>query len=220
MNLNKKKLFLMSAAMIVALGTLLGQTTYDLNFQGILTDIQGNCINNEQFDLLVQLRPESEQEVLFEFRSSTKTDEEGWFGYPINDISRHIMEDGKISKTVVIRMEFLPNDNTKWIKDGDDFMVTYKVEPVEVDNSIQLKITRMEGSELVVHKENHLFAFKDQYPFAYLTGGFLITDNPPVGNQSIADLRQWLTPDDSDEDGAASRGVKGGFPAGGYYKKN
>jgi hypothetical protein len=220
MNLNKKKLFLMSTVLIVALGTLLGQTTYDLNFQGILTDIQGNCINNEPFNLLVQLRPESEQEVLFEFSSSTKTDEEGWFGYPINDISRHIMEDGKISKTVVIRMEFLPNDKTTWIKDGDDFMVTYKVEPVEVDKSIQLKITRMEGSELVVHKENHLFAFKDQYPFAYLTGGFLITDNPPVGDQSIADLRQWLTPDDSDEDGAGSRGVKGGFPAGGYYKKN
>lgn len=220
MNLNKKKLFLMSAAMIAALGILLGQTTYDLNFQGILTDIQGKCINNEQFDLLVQLRPESEQEVLFEFSSSTKTDEEGWFGYTIREMSNFIMKDGIISKTVVIRMEFLPNENTNWIKEGDDFMVTYKVEPVEVDNSIHLKITRMEGSELVVHKENHLFAFKDQYPFAYLTGGFLITDNPPVGNQSIADLRQWLTPDDSDEDGAASRGVKGGFPAGGYYKKN
>jgi len=220
MNLNKKKLFLISAAMIAALGTLLGQATYDLNFQGILTDIQGKCINNEQFDLLVQLRPESEQEVLFEFSSSTKTDEEGWFGYTISEMSNFIMKDGKISNTVVIRMEFLPNDHTKWIKDGDDFMVTYKMEPVEVDNSIHLKITRMEGSELVVHKENHLFAFKDQYPFAYLTGGFLITDNPPVGNQSIADLRQWLTPDDSDEDGAASRGVKGGFPAGGYYKKN
>ena len=220
MNLNKKKLFLISAAMIAALGTLLGQATYDLNFQGILTDIQGKCINNEQFDLLVQLRPESEQEVLFEFSSSTKTDEEGWFGYTISEMSNFIMKDGIISNTVVIRMEFQPNDQTKWIKDGDDFMVTYKVEPVEVDNSIHLKITRMEGSELVVHKENHLFAFKDQYPFAYLTGGFLITDDPPVGNQSIADLRQWLTPDDSDEDGAASRGVKGGFPAGGYYKKN
>jgi len=78
----------------------------------------------------------------------------------------------------------------------------------------------MEGSELVVHTENHLFAFKDQYPFAYLTGGFLITDKPPVSTQSISDLQQWLLPVDQDEDGAPSRGVKGGFPAGGYYKKN
>ncbi len=220
MNLNTKKLFIMIAAIVVALGTVMGQTTYDLNFQGVLTDIQGKSISNEQFDLSVQLRPESGQEVLFEFNSLSKTDENGWFGFPINEISSYILKDGKIANTVVIRMEFLPNENTTWIKEGDDFMVTYKVEPLWIDNSIQLKITRMEGSVLVAHTESHLFAFKDQYPFAYLTGGFLITDKPPVSENSIADLQQWLSPDESDEEGAASRGVKGGFPAGGYYKKN
>ena len=220
MNLKKKKLFLFTATIVVALGSVLGQSTYDLNFQGVLTDIQGKSISSEQFNLSVQLRPESGQEVLFEFSSSTQTDEEGWFGYTISEISRFLLKDGKLSNTVVIRMEFLPNENTTWIKEGDDFMVTYKVEPLWIDNSIQLKITRMEGSELVAHTENHLYAFKDQYPFAYLTGGFLITDKPPVSAQSISDLQQWLSPDESDEEGAASRGVKGGFPAGGYYKKN
>ena len=220
MNLKKKKLFLFTAAIVVALGSVLGQTTYDLNFQGVITDIQGKSISSEQFNLLVQLRPESEQEVLFEFSSSTQTDQEGWFGYTISEISRFLVKDGKMSNTIVIRMEFLPNGNNTWIKEGDDFMVTYKVEPVLIDNSIQLKITRMEGSELVAHTENHLYAFKDQYPFAYLTGGFLITDQPPVSSQSISDLQQWLSPDESDDEGAASRGVKGGFPAGGYYKKN
>ena len=77
----------------------------------------------------------------------------------------------------------------------------------------------MEGTELDSYSEDHLYAFKDQYPFAYLTGGFLMTDQPPVTEQSIADLKQWLLPDDQNEDGTLSRGVKGGFPAGGYYKK-
>lgn len=220
MNLKKKMLFLMSAVIFSALGSVLGQSALDLNFQGILTDIQGNSISNEQFDLSVQLRPESGHEVLFEFKSSTDTDEEGWFGYTISEISRFILRDGKFSETVVIQMEFLPNANTRWMKQGDDFMVTYKLEPTLVDNSTQLKITRMEGTELVVHTEDHLFAFKDQYPFAYLTGGFLVTDRPPVSNQSVDDLKQWVSPDEQDEAGAASRGVKGGFPAGGYYKKN
>jgi len=218
MNLKKKMLFLMCTVIFTALGPVLGQPAYDLNFQGILTDIQGKSISNEQFDLSVQLRPESEQNVLFEFSSSTNTDEEGWFGFTISEISRFIMTDGKLSETVVIRMEFLPNTNTRWMKDGDDFMVTYKLEPILVDNSTQLRITRMEGTELVVHTEDHLFAFKDQYPFAYLTGGFLVTDRPPVSNQSVEDLQQWLSPDE--DEGAVSRGVKGGFPAGGYYKKN
>jgi len=220
MNLKKKMLFMMSAVIFSALASATGQPAFDLNFQGILTDIQGNSISNEQFDLSVQLRPESGHEVLFEFNSSTNTDEEGWFGYTISEFSRFIMRDGKFSETVVIRMEFKPNANTRWMKQSDDFMVTYKLEPTLVDNSTQLKITRMEGTELVAHTEDHLFAFKDQYPFAYLTGGFLLTDRPPVSDQSVDDLKQWVSPDEQDEAGAASRGVKGGFPAGGYYKKN
>jgi hypothetical protein len=71
-----------------------------------------------------------------------------------------------------------------------------------------------------VHSEEHLFAFKDLYPFAYLTGGFLMTDTPPISAQSLADLREWLTPDALDENDDTSRGVKGGFPVGGYHKKN
>lgn len=220
MDLKKKKLFLFSAMILAVVGTIVGQPTYDLNFQGMLTDIQGNCINNEPFDLAVKLTPVSGQEVFFEFESSTQSDEEGWFGFPINAISRFIMKEGRISESVVLRMEIKPNENTSWLKAGDDFMVTYTLEPVSVNNATQMKITRMEGSELIAHAENHLFAFKDQYPFAYLTGGFLVTDQPPVSDQSITLLKEWLTPEEEDEEGAVSRGVKGGFPSGGYYKKN
>ncbi len=219
MNLKKKKLFLLLASLIVAIGTSLGQPAYDLNFQGMLADIQGKSISNESFNLLVQLKSESGKEVLFEFNSSTKSDEDGWFGFTISEISQFLLKSGEISETLVVRMEFLPNDYTKWIRTGDDFMVTYTLSPTLVDDVKQLKITRMEGSELVIHSEDHLFAFKDQYPFAYLTGGFLVTDQPPVSEESIADLKHWLSPDDQENTGATSRGVKGGFPTGGYYKK-
>ena len=218
MNL-QKKLFLFSTSFVVVIGTAFGQPAYDLNFQGMLADIQGKSISNEPFDLSVQLKSESGQEIFFEFKSSTKTDEKGWFGFTISEISKFLLKSGEISETLVVRMEFLPNENTKWIRKGDDFMVTYTLSPALVNNLKQLKITRMEGSELIIHSEDHLFAFKDQYPFAYLTGGFLVTDQPPLSDQSIVDLRQWVSPDDQDDTGAASRGVKGGFPAGGYYKK-
>ncbi len=219
MNLKKKKLFLIEAILIATLGTVLGQSAYDLNFQGMLADIQGNNIKNEQFDLSVQLKPESGQEILFEFNSSISTDENGWFGFTISEISRYLLKGGEISETLVIRLEFLPNAGTKWMRKGDDFMVTYTLAPSKDDNSTQLKITRMEGTELVAHTEDHLYAFKDLYPFAYLTGGFVMTDQPPVSEQTIAEFQQWVSPDNQNEEGAASRGVKGGFPAGGYYKK-
>lgn len=220
MNLIKKKLILLLAVLSAPMGIILAQSSYDMNFQGMLADIQGNSISNEPFDLSVQLRDEAGREVLFEFTSSTSTDENGWFGFTISEISRYLLKDGVLSESVVVRMEFLPNAETKWLRKGDDFMVTYAIAPVTVDNARQLKITRMEGTELVVFAEDHLYAFKDQYPFAYLTGGFLITDQPPVSAQSETDLKQWMFPEDQRGEGAASRGVKGGFPAGGYYKKN
>jgi len=70
MNLKKKMLYIFSVLFFSALASALGQSAFDLNFQGILTDIQGNPIGNEQFDLSVQLRPESGQEVLFEIINS------------------------------------------------------------------------------------------------------------------------------------------------------
>ena len=220
MNLKKKKLFLVSALIIAALGTTLGQANYDLNFQGMLTDIQHKSISNEPFDLSVQLKSEANQEVLFEFTSSTKTNEEGWFGFTISEVSRYLLKEGEISETIVIRIEFLPNDHTKWLRSGDEFRVTYTLAPNLLDNSKQLKITRSEGTELVDFSEDHLYVFKDQYPYGYLTGGFLVTDKPPINRQSIADLQHWMLPNDQDEKGTGSRGVKGGFPSGGYYKKN
>lgn len=217
MNLTKKKLIVATAVLFTVLGLANGQSVFDLNFQGLLADIQGHGIGSEPFDLSVQINDPGDRSPLFEFTSSTHTDEKGWFGFTISDISRFIMVDGMFSKSAVIRMEFRPNENTKWLRKGDDFMVTYTLAP-STDDTSPLKITRLEGTELMAVSDEHLIAFKDNHPFAYLTGAFLVTDETPVNPQSISDLKGWVAPE-GDEDGT-SRGVKGGFPTGGYHKKN
>ena len=217
MNLTKKMLIVSTAVLFAAFGLAKGQPVFDLNFQGLLADIQGHGFGNEPFDLSVQINDAGDRSMLFEFTSSTHTDEEGWFGFTVSNLSRFIMEDGMFSKSAVIRLDFRPNADTKWLRKGDDFMVTYTLAP-STDDASPLKITRLEGTELMAISDEHLIAFKDNHPFAYLTGAFLVTDESPVNPQSISDLKEWVAPK-GDETGT-SRGVKGGFPTGGYHKKN
>ena len=217
MKLRKNTLLPLVLICFISSGTILAQTNHELSFQGILIDIQGQPICNDQFDLTIKLLHESEQEALYLFRSSFTTDEQGLYGFTIGAISRYFLDGEEFSKKVLLQMEFLPNEQTKWMKEGDDFSVTYTIHPLLMDQNLEFKVTRMEGSELVFHSEDYLFAFKDQDPFAYLLGGFLITDHPPVSPQSIEDLKQWISPDYKED--ADSRGIKGGFPAGGYHRK-
>lgn len=216
----RKKFALAVAGILTGILSLTGQTSIDLNFQGVLSDIQGRRIANEPFNLSLKVVSTGDQSVLWEAVSSTSTDKEGWFSFTINEIATFLKKDGKFTNTVVIRMEFFPKEGTRWLRQGDDFFVSYTLSPVTTDDDIQLKMIRTEGSELVAHTEDHLYAFKDRYPFAYLTGGFLITDKPPVSQGSIDDLQQWLSPGEEIDDHAGSRGIKGGFPVGGYRKKN
>jgi len=217
MKLRKNTLLPLMLICFISSGITLAQTNHELSFHGILVDIQGQPICNDQFDLTIKLLHESEQEALYLFRSSFATDEQGWYGFTIGAISRYFLDGGEFSKKVLLQIEFLPNEHTKWMEEGDDFSVTYTIHPLLMDQNLEFKITRMEGSELVFHSEDHLFAFKDQDPFAYLLGGFLMTDQPPVSHQFILDLKQWMSPHSMED--ADSRGIKGGFPAGGYHRK-
>jgi hypothetical protein len=219
MNLNRGKINLLIVLVFSAIGPLLGQAVYDLNFQGVLTDMEGNRIANESFNLSVELKQESGSETLFEFSSATKTGPEGWFGFNISEISRFLKEGEPFSDPVLIKMEFLPNSTTTWIKQGEEFELSYNLVSKQIEQTYALEMARMEGSKLTVHSEEHLHAFKDEYPFAYLTGGFLLTDQPPLSNELISDLKLWILPQESEDEGEASRGVKGGFPTGGYYRK-
>ena len=218
MSLIKHRIFTLLLAHLLILTTASGQHIYEMKFAGKLADIQGKAIGNEAFNLSVQLTREGDYRILFEVDTTT-TDNEGWFEYTISDISQYLLNDDGHTHPMVIKMELLPNEKTKWMKEGEDFMVSYTLKPAlgSIDN--QLIMTRLEGSTLLKHTENHLTAFKDLDPFSFLLGGFLITDQPPMGDQSISDLKEWLTPEDQDIEGGASRGVKGSFPSGGYKRK-
>lgn len=219
MNIIKKPITLIIAVLFTLGLSVVGQPAIELNFQGVLSDGMGEKISNETFDFTAKLMTADPGKTeLWKLSSSAQTDEEGWFSFSVPEISEYLMQDGNIQETIVIQLEFLPNDKTRWLRKGEDFMVAYTLTPTMKDNSIYLKMSRMEGSELTDHLEENLYAFKDEYPFAYLTGGFLLTDAPPLQSSSVDDLRQWISPDPTDS-GTSTRGVKGGFPQGGYRKK-
>ena len=219
MNLKKPKRMLVIALFFSALCPVAGQLVYDLDFQGVLHDIDGNRIANESFDLHVQLKKPSGPDIWFEFSSVIHSGPEGWFGFHISEISRYLKQEVPFSDPVLIRLEILPNNETKWIEKGGDFELSYTLSCQQDGANKEMEMTRMEGSQLVVHSEDHFHAFKDSYPFGYITGGFLLSDQRPVSQELINDLKQWILPESSEEEGAASRGVKGGFPTGGYYRK-
>jgi len=82
-----------------------------------------------------------------------------------------------------------------------------------------MEIKRLEGSELMEHSEEHFSVFKDQFPYAYLTGGILLSNDYPADKQLLEDLKIWISPSEEEESEAKTRGVKGGFPTGGYHRK-
>jgi hypothetical protein len=218
MNLITKRLILSVVLLISAMGSMVAQTSYEMNFQGLLAGIEGASIGEEPFTLKVQMHHPESREILYEFTSVMETDVDGWFGFTISNISEFMAEDNDTLMPVIIRLEFFPMDRTTFIKDGEDFLVTYTLAPSH-NAGARFKMTRMEGSDLAVYSEDHLDVFKDLYPFAYLTGGFLLTDIPPVDPESVAGLREWITPSTLEGGEENSRGVKGAFPVGGYRKK-
>jgi len=219
MNPVRHKLSLLILLFGCTIAPLWGQSAYHLNFQGLLTDIEGKRISNEQFDLKVQLKQKSDQSGLFELSSSVTSDEDGWFEFDIDSISTYLQNDGTAGSSLVLFLEFQPNEQTEWIGENEDFIVNYTISPVQMENWLDMEIKRLEGSVLIAHSEDNFSVFKDQIPFAYLTGGFLISDHHPIDKQLLDDLKIWISPSEEDESEARSRGVKGGFPTGGYHRK-
>ncbi len=218
MNPIKAKYFFLIVLLFSILTTSRGQSVYHLNFEGMLSDIEGQRISNDQFDLVVKLQYESDQEVLYEIRKTLSSDKEGWFGFSIEEISAYILNDANQTSPLEINLEFLPNSNTIWLDQDGDFTVSYTISAQQKEDLPELKITRMEGSELIPHTEEDIYVFKDQIPFAYLTGGFLISRQSPPDKQMLEDLKTWISPSEDQEAASGSRGVKGGFPTGGYHR--
>ena len=215
----RRPITLLTAALFAMLISASGQAAIDLNFQGLLTDNNMDLIPGATFDFTVKLvSPEPGKAELWSHSEVISTDEDGWFSFSIPEVSQYLDMDEDVPKSVVIRLDFIPNSKTTWLQKGEDLMVTYTLTPTKRDDAIYLKMLRMEGSELTVHLEDHLYAFKDEYPFAYLTGGFLLTDTPPINKSSLDDLKQWMVPEPT-EKGSATRGVRGSFPKGSYRKR-
>lgn len=215
----RKPFALITAALFSLLLSASGQADIDLSFQGLLTDSNSERIPGAAFDFTVKLvSSEPGQTELWSHSDAICTDEDGWFSFSIPEISQYLDIDEDVKKSVVIRMNLLPNSKTTWLRKGDDLMVTYTLKPTMKDDAIYLEMSRMDDQKLTVHLEDHLYAFKDEYPFAYLTSGFLLTDMPPLENNSLRDLKQWIVPELT-KDSSATRGVKGGFPKGGYRKR-
>ncbi len=215
----RHKLSLLVLILCCILAPLRGQSASHLNFLGLLTDIEGRRITNEPFDLKVQLKQKTDQSVLFKSTTSVTSDQEGWFESPIKSFSAYLPEDGTTGSPLVLVLEFLPNEQTEWIDKGEDFMVSYTISPVQLENRLTLEIKRLEGSVLMEHSEELFSVFKDQIPFAYLTGGFLFSEHYPTDKQLLDDLKIWISPSEEEESEAKTRGVKGGFPTGGYHRK-
>jgi len=115
MKLRRKHIQILIIMIFSTLSTLSAQVTYDLNFQGILADINGKPITNESFDLKVELRYPSVTETLLSFSETTLADENGWFGFNIDEVSRFLAVEKNAKSQVVIRLDIIPNSQTRWI---------------------------------------------------------------------------------------------------------
>ena len=207
MSLFKKQLLLSACCLVLAGAVCMAQPAVKMSFQGMLSDIQGNRITNEPFSLSVSILSVKSEEVLWQENSIAVTNDEGWFGFEIRDVSPYLEKEGMLTQAASIKIGFMPTEQTRWMRTGEDFLVSYTLNPSINNDSIQFNIMRMEGSELTAHTEKHLYAFKDQYPFAYLTGGFVLTDKSM--DDVVDNLQQWISPVKEVDEGGATRGVKG-----------
>ena len=123
MQLLKKYRALLFACLMAAGIPVSAQQDIDLTFQGMLSDVYGNRISNEQFNLSVRLLSVPGNDLLWQNQSAVKTDEEGWFGFTIPAISEYLGTNGRMEVPVIIRMEFLSGAGSGWISQGDEFTV-------------------------------------------------------------------------------------------------
>jgi len=195
-------------------GSVLAQTSIAMNFQGLLKDRDGAHIVSESFDLTVKLmNPEKAASELWMREGEISTDKEGWLSFSVEDIVPFLNE-GQATQTLIIWLEFMPNNKTHWLNEGESLMLNYTLTATYKNEGIGLTMKRIEGSDLTYDIDSQLYAFKDEYPYANLTGGFILTDEPPLYDGAVNDLRLWMLPPPSE-----TRGVRGGFPKGGYRKR-
>jgi hypothetical protein len=196
------------------------QESIRLNFEGIMRDIEEMRISEDEFKLEVKVLSDPSGEILLENSYSIRTDNRGWFGFELGEFDRFFNQDLEGTSTIVVNLGLFPTENSKWIEQGKDFPITYKILRAIENDSLLFEIARIQGSrpeELLFSNIEEMLIFQDSYPFGYLQGGFMISVD--LSSEKLAILRNIID-EDSDASGEAtkSRGVKGGFAVGGYRK--
>lgn len=195
---------------------LFAQETLSLNYEGVLKDIEENTIQEDEFELIVNVLSVPDGKTLWEKTYQAKSDMEGWFGFEIEEFNSLFGTDNG-SASVEVHLGFFPMPDSRWIDQGSDFLVSYTIKRHQTEDSLVFEINRMEGSVLSFSQYNDVLFFQDTYPFAYLQGGFMIAmDNTEANLSSLRDIISGVA--EGKEKSARSRGLKGGFAVGGYRK--
>lgn len=192
------------------------QDNISLHFQGVMKDIEENLIKNDKFKLTVNVLDAPAGTTLWEKSLQVTTDEEGWFGFGMEEFDRLFGDEQSGSAKVSVHLGLFPLPESKWIEQGNDFLVSYTITRIIGNDSILFTITRMEGSKLQTVQQEHLLFFSDSYPFAYLQGGFILTSDNT--SENIEALQSIIKGDAAGSEAARSRGIKGSFAVGGYRK--
>jgi hypothetical protein len=188
------------------------QGTIQLHFEGQMMNISQEAIKSDEFKLVIKIREGMSREAIYELRILKKTDQEGWFGFTIGDFHELLYKDQ--ASVLTVDLEFYPTPESHWIEQGEDFIVKYDLKKVIRNDSLLIEIERIEGSKgpkLEFFASGERLYFYDTYPFAYLQGGFAFTF---MELNDTGKLRSYI----SGENEVKSRGIKGGFPVGGYRK--
>ncbi len=207
---------LIPTIILLALPLFLCAQQTHLKFQGLLSDFHKDPIANESFSLSIELIPAKSPTAVWSNTIACSSSETGWFGFDIENMEKWLSEEqGHDIKMVLL---FRATEPTGWIKEGEDFELSYTFKASQSAGLNAIVITRTDGAELIKHGEDDFAAFKDSYPFGYITGGFMLSQVPLDQERANADLREWIIPGKSPE--GPSRAVKGGFHSGGYRKRN
>ena len=210
------RMFRLFIALIMVLSVIpvISQGSLQLNFQGMMKDINENIIREDEFDLSVKVLEEPSGKTLWESKYSMKTDNNGWFGFEIDEFESFFK--GEQKEELTVHFGLFPTERSRWIEKDSDFMVTYTIKKVIRNDSLLFTITRLEGTELLFSQFEDVLFFNDSFPFAYLLGGFMLSVNTTDAN--LSNLRSVISGDDPAPEEVRSRGMKGGFAVGGYRK--
>ncbi|MEZ5069851.1 MAG: hypothetical protein R2751_02500 [Bacteroidales bacterium] len=195
----------------------LAQTDPDLTFLGLLTDRDGNSLGKETLHVRLQLYPKTSQTPLFASERDAVTDENGWFQLLVEDLLS--CGDGTdFPREITLDLTLVGTKKTTFLAEGEEFQLRYSLVFQGGSENQNPFITRLDGVRLTEHAESELFVCKDEYPFGWVTGGFVWTDRSTVRKQAVKDLQEWIRP--QTEGDGVNRGLKGGFPGGSYKKQN